>query len=62
MIGVFQTRWLRSHNAPLLRTWMTLIVDEHEGCNMVTFGIPGAYLYADMPKYKRILMNIRGGC
>ena len=24
----------------------TLIVDEHEGCNMATFGIPGAYMYA----------------
>ena len=25
-----------------------------------TFDVPGSYLHAYMPKYKRILMNIRG--
>ena len=39
----------------------TLIVDAHEGREVATFGVPGAYLHAYMPKDERILINIRGG-
>ena len=38
----------------------TLIVDAHEGHDVANFEVPGAYLYADIPKDMRILMNIRG--
>ena len=39
----------------------TLIVDAHEMRNLATFDSPGAYLHADVPKYKSIFMKIRGG-
>ena len=39
----------------------TIIVDAHEGRNVDTFDVPGLYLHAYMPKYKRILMNLRAG-
>ena len=37
----------------------TLIVDAHEIRNMTNFDIPGAYLHADTPKEKRIIMNLK---
>ena len=40
--------------------FFTLIVGEHEGCDVDTFEIPDAYLHAEIPKDKRILMNLRG--
>ena len=39
-----------------------LIVDAYEGRDVATFDVPGAYLHLDMPKDKRILMDIRGYC
>ena len=41
--------------------FFTLIIDEHEGRNIATFDVPGAYLHAEIPKDKRILMKFRGG-
>ena len=38
----------------------TLIVGAHNWCYMVTFDIPAAYLHADIPNYKKILMKLRG--
>ena len=38
----------------------TLIVYAHEGRDVETFDIPGAYMHADMQNDKRILMNLRG--
>ena len=37
----------------------TFIVDGHKGLDVTTFDIPGAYLIADIPKGKRILMKLR---
>ena len=39
----------------------TLIIDAREGCNLSTVDVPGAYLHAEIPKDKRILINNRGG-
>lgn len=41
----------------LLSTW---VIDAFEGRDIATFDVPGAYLHAEMPKDKRILMIIRG--
>ena len=40
--------------------FFTLIVDTHEGCDVANFDTSGEYLHAEMPKEKRILLNIRG--
>ena len=39
---------------------MTLIVDVFEGKKVTTFDVPGAYLHAEMPEDKKILMVLRG--
>ena len=44
-------------------TWnifTSLIIDSHEGRDMVIFDVPGAYLNADMPEDKLILLKIEG--
>ena len=41
----------------LISTW---VIDAYEGRDVATFDVPGAYLHAEMPKEKRILMIIRG--
>ena len=38
----------------------TPIVDADKGRDMATFDFPGVYLNTEIPKDKRILMNIRG--
>jgi hypothetical protein len=38
----------------------TLMVDVYEGRDVATFDVPGAYLHAEMPKDKRVLMILRG--
>ena len=38
----------------------TLILDTHEGLNIATFDVNSAYINEEIPKYKRILMNLRG--
>ena len=38
----------------------SLIIDSHEGRDVVIFDVPGAYLNADMPEYKLILLKIEG--
>ena len=35
-----------------------IIVDAHEGRNVDFFDVPRAYLHAEMPKDKKILMNL----
>ena len=40
---------------------LTLIIETYEGHGVATFYIPGVYLYTEMAKDKRILMNPRGG-
>ena len=37
-----------------------LIIDAHEGRDVVIFDVPGAYLNADMPEDKLILLKIEG--
>jgi hypothetical protein len=38
----------------------SLVIDVFEGRDVGTFDVPGAYLHAEMPKDKRILMVLRG--
>ena len=38
----------------------TLIVDSKKGCGVATLDVPRAYLNADIPKYKSIVIKIRG--
>ena len=38
----------------------TLMIDAYEGKDVATFDVPGAYLHAEMPKDKRVLMRLRG--
>ena len=38
----------------------TLLVDAHEGRAVGIFDIPGAYLHAEMPKEKLVIMKLRG--
>ena len=40
----------------------TLMIGAHEGRDVDIFDVPGAYLYEEIPKNKRILMNLRGNC
>ena len=40
-------------------SFFTLISDAHEGREVDNFDVPGEYLYAEIPKAKRILMNLR---
>ena len=37
-----------------------LIIDAHEGIDVEVFDVPGAYLNADMPEDKFIILNIEG--
>ena len=38
----------------------TLIIDAFEGRQVATFDIPKAYLHAEMPKDKKVLLKLRG--
>ena len=38
----------------------SLIIDAHEGRCIAVFDVPGAYLHANMPKGKRVVMKLRG--
>ena len=38
----------------------TLVIDAHEERDDATFDIPGAYLYADMPGDKNVILKLRG--
>ena len=38
----------------------SLIIDAHEGRSVGIFDVPGAYLHAEIPKGKTILMKLRG--
>ena len=38
----------------------SLVIDVYEGRDVGTFDVPGAYLHAEMPKDKRVLMCLRG--
>ena len=38
----------------------TLIVDAHEVYNVLTYEIPGAYMYSYITKEKRVLMKLGG--
>ena len=38
----------------------TLLIDAVEGRKVTTFDIPGAYLHADMPESKKLLLKLRG--
>jgi len=37
----------------------TLLIDDHEDRDMAIFDVPGAYLQAEMPKEKKLLMKFR---
>ena len=37
----------------------TLLIDAHEGRDVAIFDVPGAYLQAEMPKEKKLLMKFR---
>ena len=39
----------------------SIIIDAHEGRDVVIFDFPGTYLNTDMPEDKFILLNIEGG-
>ena len=39
----------------------TLIIYSHKIRNVATFNVPGAYLHAEIPEDKSILMQLRGG-
>ena len=41
-------------------SFTSLIIDSHEGRDVVIFDVPGAYLNADIPEDKSILLNIEG--
>ena len=38
----------------------TLVINSYEGREVATFDVPVAYLHADMPKDKRVLLKLRG--
>ena len=38
----------------------TMLIDIFEGRDIATFDIPGAYLHAEMPEEKQILLKLRG--
>ena len=38
----------------------TLVIYAYKGIELVTFDVPGDYLYADMPKKKKFLLKLRG--
>ena len=38
----------------------SLVIDVFEGRDVGTFDVPGAYLHAEMPKDKRVLMVLQG--
>ena len=38
----------------------TLVIDAHEERNVATFDIPRAYLHADMPSDKNMILKLRG--
>ena len=35
----------------------TLVIDAYEERDIATFDIPGAYLHANMPEYKNLILN-----
>ena len=37
----------------------TLLIDAHEDRDVAIFDVPGAYLQAEMPKEKKLLMKFR---
>ena len=37
----------------------TLLIDVYEGRSVITFDVPGAYLHAEMPPDKRVIMILR---
>ena len=49
-----------SHTVSLEELSCTLIIDAHEGWNVATFDVPGAYLHMEIPKDNMILMNLIG--
>ena len=40
--------------------FFALIVDAKKGREVGNFDMPGSYLHAEIPKYKRILMSLGG--
>ena len=38
----------------------TLLVEVFEGRDVATFDIPGAYLHADMPEDKTVILKLKG--
>ena len=40
--------------------FFTLVLDVHEWRGGTNFDVPVAYMYADIPKYKKILLKIIG--
>ena len=42
------------------RFFTSLIIDAREGRDVAIYDVPGAYLNADIPEYKVILLNIEG--
>ena len=38
----------------------TLVIDAHEERDVATFDIPGAYLHAEMPADKEVILKLRG--
>ena len=40
----------------------TIFIDAYEGYDFGIFGVPGAYLHAKFPKYKHLVLKLRGNC
>ena len=64
--GSKQKRYLKEEESVSLPTVSlegivcTLIIDAHKGQDVITFDVLGAYLHAEIPKDKCILIKIRG--
>ena len=44
----------------LIELLCTLIIYTHEGRDIATFDVPGAYRHTKLPNDKRMLVNLRG--